>query len=636
MRFLIRLVFLPLLLAFYCFFISARPVHAAGEFEINYKVAYNIQETGTTDVVQNITLKNKTANFYADKFELKIGSTKVENVKASDETGPLQVETKFENNLTSISVKFNQKVIGEGKGQNWTLTYSSNELTTKSGQIWEVSIPRLAKSSDIGAYDATISVPISFGQLASTTPSPLSTIKVGRTQQFTFNKDQLTNSGISMLLGDKQVFSYKLKYHIENPNLTSKTETIVLPPDNNYQKIVFDKLDPPPLDVVLDADNNFIAQYKLKSKENLDIVLTGSVEVFSKPFRNITTKLTDAQKTQYTSPQRYWETDNATLHEKAQQLKTPEAIYKFVSDYLTYSQERLKDNKLDRLGALAAYNAPKTAVCTEFTDLFITLARAAGIPAREVEGYAYTQNERLRPLSLALSQGDVLHAWPEYWDDNLGWVQVDPTWGSTSGGIDYFNKLDFNHITFVQRGTVSTNPYPAGSYKKVEDLNKKYVDVNFATELPQITSTPQLQIGKPENIVSGIPIHLTINLNNIGSTSIVGGKLLLTAEKSTIENPNSYDIPILPPFSKRKFIFTIQNKSYLNKIQDRLILSYADNQISQSFETKPIYKIFFLKTFAISIFTGIFIVVSGLLLYRRTRTKTLSTPHKKPHTPKLV
>lgn len=627
MRTFTRFIFLPLILFASLWLLTTRPVHAAGEFEINYKVAYTVEESGTTQVTQNISLKNKTPNFYADKFELKIGSTKVENVKASDETGDLKVDTKFENNLTSISVKFNQKVIGEGKSQNWTLTYSSNELVTKSGQIWEISIPRLAKSTDIGAYDATIFVPISFGQLASTTPNPISSTKLGRTQQYTFNKDQLTTSGISMSFGNKQVFSYKLKYHIENPNLTTKTETIALPPDNNYQKIVFEKIEPQPIDVILDADNNFIAQYKLKSKESMDIVLTGSVEVFSKPFRNIDNRLTQDQKTKYTSPQRYWETDNATLHEKAQELKTPEAIYKFVSDYLNYSQERLKENKLERLGALAAYNAPKTAVCTEFTDLFITLARAAGIPSREVEGYAFTQNERLKPLSLALSQGDVLHAWPEYWDNNLGWVQVDPTWGSTSGGIDYFNKLDFNHITFVQRGSTSTSPFPAGAYKNEEDLSKKFVEVKFATELPQITSTPQLQINLPQNIVSGIPIHLSAILNNVGSTSIIGGKLKLTAEKSTIEDPNTFSIPVLPPFSKRKFTFTIQNKSYLNKVQDRLILSYAENQISQTIETLPVYKILFLKTFAISIFVGFFIVGSGLFLYKRTHKKILSCPH---------
>ena len=93
----------------------------------------------------------------------------------------------------------------------------------------------------------------------------------------------------------------------------------------------------------------------------------------------------------------------------------------------------------------------------EFTDLFITIARSAGIPAREVNGFAYTENPDIQPLSLV---NDVLHAWPEYYDSEKGvWIPVDPTWGSTTGGVDYFSKLDLRHFTFVVHGKDSTKPY---------------------------------------------------------------------------------------------------------------------------------------------------------------------------------
>lgn len=59
--------------------------------------------------------------------------------------------------------------------------------------------------------------------------------------------------------------------------------------------------------------------------------------------------------------------------------------------------------------------------CTEHALLFVALARAAGIPAREVSGLVY--------------MGDAIqrfgwHAWAEV---DLGgrWVQVDPSWGET-------------------------------------------------------------------------------------------------------------------------------------------------------------------------------------------------------------
>jgi hypothetical protein len=71
--------------------------------------------------------------------------------------------------------------------------------------------------------------------------------------------------------------------------------------------------------------------------------------------------------------------------------------------------------------------------CTEHTLLFVTLARAAGIPAREVGGVAFV-NARGRPLF-------GWHAWAEVHDGEQ-WVSVDPTW-------DEF-YVDATHIKFSE------------------------------------------------------------------------------------------------------------------------------------------------------------------------------------------
>ncbi|MBI2594434.1 transglutaminase domain-containing protein [Candidatus Curtissbacteria bacterium] len=529
MKLLLKLPFgLLFTFLFYLLFVP-KLVLAQGEFETTYKVFYQIEPAGRTNVTQEIVLKNKTSNYYADSFELKLGSIKVENVKAADNVGPMATDVKFDNNGTIISVKFNQKVIGLEKTLPWTLSYTSSELVSKSGQIWEVSIPRLAKSGDIAGYEASVSVPQAFGPPAFTLPTPKSQAKQGLFQTFTFDKEQLIQTGISMSFGEKQVFQFTLTYYLENSGLTAKFDEITLPPDNNYQKVVLESIDPLPTDVTVDEDGNFLAKYKLAPKEKINIAAQGYVEVFSKPFRNIDKPLTEEERKRYIQPDRYWEVDAAAIRDKAGELKTPQEIYKFVSNYLAYSEERLNKPKLDRLGALAALNSPKEAVCMEFTDLFIALARSANIPAKEVVGFAYTQNSRLRPLSL-ITQGDLLHAWPAYWDDNLGWVHIDPTWGSTSGGLDFFNKLDFNHITLAQRGLSSTNPPPAGAYKKKGEADKKDVIISFAQDLPQGTSVPELSFEIPNKIIAGIPVKANAQIRNVGSTSILGGKMSLESK----------------------------------------------------------------------------------------------------------
>ena len=59
--------------------------------------------------------------------------------------------------------------------------------------------------------------------------------------------------------------------------------------------------------------------------------------------------------------------------------------------------------------------------CTEHSDLFVTLARSLGIPARVVNGFIYGEDS-------LLSFGG--HAWCEVVVDGK-WYPVDPTWGET-------------------------------------------------------------------------------------------------------------------------------------------------------------------------------------------------------------
>lgn len=66
--------------------------------------------------------------------------------------------------------------------------------------------------------------------------------------------------------------------------------------------------------------------------------------------------------------------------------------------------------------------------CTDFADLFTTLARSAGIPARTVYGIAY---------SSAGKPSFMFHAWNEVFAEGQ-WQGVDPTWNQV--------RLDATHI----------------------------------------------------------------------------------------------------------------------------------------------------------------------------------------------
>lgn len=64
--------------------------------------------------------------------------------------------------------------------------------------------------------------------------------------------------------------------------------------------------------------------------------------------------------------------------------------------------------------------AAGTGVCQDHAHVFISAARAIGIPARYVNGYF---------LSGTLAPSEAHHAWAEAWIEGLGWVGFDPANG---------------------------------------------------------------------------------------------------------------------------------------------------------------------------------------------------------------
>ncbi len=609
MKFLYQtLLLLSLLIGYSFLFIST--THAEGEFAADYDILYDIDLNGKTKVSQNISFENNTSRFYATKFNLSLGQTKPENISASDQAGKLDIEQSFDNNKTKLTVSFNQRVVGIGKKLNWKLNYDANELTVKNGIIWEVSIPKLNKTEEVRTYNVRMAIPDAFGKAAFINPEPISSEKttvngIAKTI-YSFDVEQISKKGISSSFGEKQIYKLNLIYHLKNDNLRSVYTEVALPPDNAYQRIYTTKIDPRPESVSVDDDGNYIARFKLPPAKEVTVIYQGFAEVTHEPKNFPIIPLTDLQKKKYTQSDKYWDVADPTLREKAATLTTAKDIYDFVTTYLTYNEKRLDDVTITRTGARAAFDNPANSVCMEFTDLFIAFARIAGIPAREVNGYANTQNSRLRPLSLASSTTDILHAWPEYFDSQRGWIQIDPTWGSTTGGLDFFTKLDFNHITFVQKGFSSEFPLPAGSYKTA--IDQKDVKVEFASEIPSHSQEfkVNLKLDIPANFIAGTNGKGSITLINNGQKSIINQKIIIETD-APISGEKSIEIVSLPAYSNHIYVFSLSNTNFFTSKKYPIKVIYQDTITEGQIIIKPV---FFspVALYLILLFTGVSLV----------------------------
>ncbi len=106
--------------------------------------------------------------------------------------------------------------------------------------------------------------------------------------------------------------------------------------------------------------------------------------------------------------------------------KSPEAIVrKALSLFAAEFYYTLRPPLLGTHGVDDFLFTTRRGFCEHYAAAFVTLMRAAGVPARVVTGY---QGGELNPLDgyLVVRQYDA-HAWAEVWIEGRGWVRIDPT-----------------------------------------------------------------------------------------------------------------------------------------------------------------------------------------------------------------
>ena len=509
-------------------FVTPASLHAGSGFATSVRVTYKFEKDGNTKITQEITIENLQTDIYAQNFVLNLKKLTPADPKAYEEDRELPVEMSIDGDEKKLKITFSKALVGASKKRKFTLVFNEKSLATKNGEIWEISIPKLLDPENYEFYNVSVIIPKEFGEESFISPLPIDQNKDENSKLFYFDKSSIEKTGVTAAFGNFQVFRFSLTYHLENPLFTNTSVEIAVPPDTSFQKINLTRLDPLPKNINVDPDGNWVATYPMKSKERFDVVATGTVQIFSDAVNKLSYDTSYLKE--LTSPTEFWQSGDLKIVALAQSLKYPKNIYDFVTHALTYDTSRAIPN-VQRFGALKALDNPQSAICMEFSDLFIAIARAANIPAREVNGYAYTENPQIQPLSLV---SDVLHSWVEYWDGlrNL-WIPIDPTWGSTTGGVDYFSKLDLRHFTFVLHGLNSEKPYPPGSYKLGPNPQKD-VFVSFA-------SSPDTSIGIPQ-ILADWPVKL----KNVGTSALYNQKIEVYFDNVKYKD---FEVPVLPPYA---------------------------------------------------------------------------------------
>ena len=542
-------------------------------FIINYDIRYDVQDSGETFVSQNTTITSLKNDVVPTTYSFKTKYLDIYEIVA--QTNGKKTEARKETpgkNETVITVPFSTYSIGEGKQNVVSMTYKTKGIASRIGDVWNIYVQGIDTPETTTVYNIVLSVPTSMGPKIFVSPAPTTEKFENGKNTYYFTKESFSSKGVTAAFGKYQSLNFRIKYQLENNRILGAVYEVALPPDiQNIQQVRYASIDPKPRKIRLDKDGNALALFWVGPKKRLEVTLTGSAKILGRQINpEFGGKLTDLPKDlirEYTKKQKYWETDNDEIKNFASSLFDPELnvsqnakrIYDYITSNLTYDRAAANQSLVTRKGAVAALTQRGSFTCMEFTDLFVAAARTMGIPAREINGYAFTNDNIEKPISISLKGGDTLHAWAEFYDPFYGWVQIDPTWGTTSG-TDYFTKLDTNHFAFVIKGKSSEYPYPAGAYSFSD--NEKLVDVDFSgasnsdEEFNPVLSAVKTINLDPLKLLQGYQRYV---LDNTSGYFIydVQGKTLAPGQKKAIFLKNG---------EKNVTIKDFRNKSYSVKI----------------------------------------------------------------------
>ncbi len=246
----------------------------------------------------------------------------------------------------------------------------------------------------------------------------------------------LGNKGFSQEIVTKEI---EIKYTFNPVGKTKKIKfTCLIPNDivltQNVKKLTYSIV---PKTVYTINDNKY-AEFILDNLgQEIELTINLTIDLHNRDF-NSSIKESNRQIPSlglFLSDEKYIEISDSTLISLAQKLnrndtlKTVKNIYNFVHENIKYSGF-----------SSISIGASKTLKCghgdcTEFTDLFVALCRASGIPAKVTEGYT-TEFDNT-----------PLHSWPEVYLNDYGWIRFDPTGN---------NAIDFSHLPnkYIQLSSV--------------------------------------------------------------------------------------------------------------------------------------------------------------------------------------
>ena len=436
--------------------LSLVPVVTAGT-ELSYylyRVEVTAREDGSATVLETIEYSGY---LWPLTLQKTIPTANVGEIAVRDDVGPITFSARREDNSTVLTFSTRQ-----ARGR-YTLyiSYTLYGWVRFAGGSCSVSFWRI-KSFDLDCRTFSISVtgPPGFYPFLS---NPRSTPDYRDPPSFSYSTSIPRGGsfdGFLAFFSGRTFYLLSVEYTISPEDVAGlEFDMIFLNPDLGWQFSSIVSVDPLPSKVYFDGDGNLRGVFRLGSPAgnvsvNVRFLFDVSVHdptIGPESVGSVTDLLDELQP--FLLPTEDWPCRDPAIRDAAARIAGSEtnafrlasAIMEFVTDSLSYEKQHL------RLGPRRALELG-LGDCSEYTDVFVSLARAAGLPARGLYGWAFT-SENILPSP---------HAFAEVYLPGAGWQPLDPSWGDMNG--DYFCRVDASHLVRCVRGRESSESWASVRY----------------------------------------------------------------------------------------------------------------------------------------------------------------------------
>jgi len=273
----------------------------------------------------------------------------------------------------------------------------------------------------------------------------------------------ISSSGFK--LGSQVTYTIVGRFLLVNNNNVTVNDYIYisLPQNTSFQQSYVVKIEPRPIRLLQDEDGNVFAVAAVTARPNERVWVNVTYRVIVTPY-----EIDRAQSRgvwpqgelvrQYTRSTMYWDIYNATLVKIAYDTAYRDAPLEVVDRLASWVVGRVRYTvNLGRSGSNHAlmYTGRGYAIqgdCVEVSDVFITMARSLGIPARAAYGFLLTSYKEHMWLNMSTveEEGEAIlshwggHMWPQVYIDPYGWIDVDMLDGMSPN----VGRFSARHVVF--------------------------------------------------------------------------------------------------------------------------------------------------------------------------------------------